>query len=391
MKEPHIPAQNPAPRSPSSFLKPSLDWLLIFVPISIALRFVPGLKNDTALFICACLAIIPLAGWMGRATEHLAEKVGEGIGGLLNATFGNAAELIIALMALQKGLTDIVKASITGSIIGNILLVLGLSFLAGGWKFPEQKFNRTAAGSSATALTLAAIALVIPTVFHKVAEQTPGGWTQGRENQLSLAIAIVLIITYGFSLWFSLKTHKQLFVGGHGAADVAHEDDAAHGGAHWSKKKSIVVLFVATCFVALISEFLVGAVENARQTLGLTEVFVGVIVVAIIGNAAEHSSAILMAMRNKMDLAIGIAVGSSLQIALFVAPVLVFASYAFGNPMDLEFSIAEIVAVVAAVGIVGQISSDGESNWLEGVQLLSVYIVLAIMFFFLPEAAHHAK
>ncbi len=376
-----------SPAAASSRFRPSLDWLLVFVPISIALRFVPTLKNDTALFICSCLAIIPLAGWMGRATEHLAEKVGEGVGGLLNATFGNAAELIIALMALSKGLTDIVKASLTGSIIGNILLVLGASFVAGGLKYPDQKFNRTAARTGATTLGLAAIALIIPTVFHQVADER-GGWTQAKEQQLSLAIAVVLLITYGLTLWFSLKTHKRHYVGevNHGVAQV--QDEEHHES--WTMKKSCLVLFIATCFVALISEFLVGAVEHAREDLGLTEVFVGVIVVAIIGNAAEHSSAILMAMKNKMDLSLGIAIGSSLQIALFVAPVLVFASYAFGKPMDLEFTVPEIMAVVVAVGIVAQISGDGESNWLEGVQLLSVYIVLAILFYFLPDL-HHKK
>ncbi len=383
-----------------SWLKPSLDWLLIFVPIAIALRFIPGLYNPTWLFVVSCLAIIPLAGWMGKATEHLAERLGEGIGGLLNATFGNAAELIIALFALSKGLEGVVKASITGSIIGNLLLVLGLSLLAGGAKFKEQTFNRTAAGMSATALTLAAIALLIPTIFHQVAAQVPvadGGWTPAKEQSLSLAIAVVLIITYGFTLFFSLVTHKKLFVGEamQGSAQaVGHElerDDKAtpeHEHA-WSRGKSITVLLVATAFVALISEFLVGAIEQARGSLGLTEVFVGVIVVAIIGNAAEHSSAILMAMRNKMDLSLSIALGSSLQIALFVAPVLIFASYLFGRPMNLEFTIPEVVAVIASVLIAEQISSDGESNWVEGVQLLSVYAVLAILFYFLPDA-HHA-
>ena len=366
-----------------NLFKPSLDWLLIFVPISIALRFM-GKDYQTWLFVASCIAIIPLAGWMGRATEHLAEKVGEGIGGLLNATFGNAAELIIALMALNRGLTDVVKASITGSIIGNLLLVLGLSTLAGGLKFHEQKFNRTAARSSATALLLAAVALVIPTVFHSAAGKN---WTAQQEQNLSLAIAVVLILTYGATLWFSLKTHKGLFIGSSSETGVADEDDEAHG-AEWSKQKSMVILLVATIFVALISEFLVGAIETARTQLGLTEVFVGVIVVAIIGNAAEHSSAVLMALRNKMDLTLGIAIGSSLQIALFVAPVLVFASYAFGKPMNLEFGIAEIIAVVVAVGIAGQISGDGESNWLEGAQLLSVYVILAIMFFFLPPMEH---
>lgn len=374
----------------SSWLKPSLDWLLIFVPIAIALRFIPAFNNPTALFIVACLAIIPLAGWMGKATEHLAEHLGQGVGGLLNATFGNAAELIIALFALSKGLEGVVKASITGSIIGNILLVLGLSLLAGGAKFKEQTFNRTAASISATALTLGAIALLIPSIFHQVAAQVPvmqGGWTPEKEQNLSLAIAIVLIVTYAFTLYFSLITHKGLFVGEvmQGApAQVGHEEEEATG-EHWSRGKSILVLLIATAFVALISEFLVGAVEAARGALGFTEVFVGVIVVAIIGNAAEHSSAILMAMRNKMDLSLGIALGSSLQIALFVAPVLLFASYLFGRPMNLEFTIPEVVAVIASIIIVQQICSDGESNWIEGVQLLSLYAILGILFYFLPD------
>ena len=378
------------------WFKPRLDWLLVFVPVAILLRFVPALENPTALFVVSCIAIIPLAGWMGRATEHLAEHLGSGIGGLLNATFGNAAELIIALFALSKGLTGVVKASITGSIIGNILLVLGLSFLAGGVKFRRQEFNRVAAGVSATALTLGAIALVIPTVFHQAAALVPveqGGWTREKEQGLSLAIAVVLFATYALTLVFTLVTHRELFGGDEtkGAARAAGEERTrmeAEEGAHapWSVGKAVGVLVGATAFVALISEFLVGAIEDARGALGLTEVFVGVIVVAVIGNAAEHSSAILMAMRNKMDIAIGIAVGSSLQIALFVAPLLVFASYLFGTPMDLEFTVPEVVAVVASIIIVEQISSDGESNWIEGLQLLSVYAVLAVLFYFLPDA-----
>lgn len=365
-----------------SLLKPSLNWLLVFVPVAFVLRFVPGLENPTALFICSCLAIIPLAGWMGRATEHLAVHLGQGVGGLLNATFGNAAELIIALFALSKGLTGVVKASITGSIIGNILLVLGLSFLTGGIKHQKQQFNRTAASISATALTLAAIALIIPTIFHMVAAQVPvaqGGWTLAQEQNLSLAIAIVLFLTYAATMVFTLVTHKSLFAG--------HGDEGGENAAHesWSITKSVSVLVIATVFVALVSEFLVGAVEGARETLGLTEVFVGVIIVAIIGNAAEHSSAILLAARNKMDITIGIAVGSSLQIALLIAPILIFASYLFGTPMDLEFTLPEIIAVAAAILIVEQISGDGESNWVEGVQLLSVYAVLAILFYFLPD------
>lgn len=390
-------AHTPAPARRRSPFRPRLDWLLVFVPIAIALRFIPALENPTALFVISCLAIIPLAGWMGRATEHLAEHLGQGVGGLLNATFGNAAELIIALFALSKGLTGVVKASITGSIIGNILLVLGLSFLAGGIKFRRQEFNRVAAGVSATALTLGAIALVIPTVFHQAAALVPvaqGGWTPDKEQNLSLAIAVVLFATYVLTLLFTLVTHRELF-GADESKTVAREageeltkmEAERHGHGHkpWSVGKAVGVLVGATAFVALISEFLVGAIEGARESLGLTEVFVGVIVVAIVGNAAEHSSAILMAYRNKMDIAIGIAVGSSLQIALFVAPLLIFASYLFGRPMDLEFTIPEVVAVVASIIIVEQISSDGESNWIEGLQLLSVYAVLAVLFYFLPD------
>ena len=383
-----------APRR-RSWWRPRLDWLLAFVPVAIAYRYVPSLENSTVLFIVSCLAIVPLAGWMGRATEHLAEHVGPGVGGLLNATFGDAAELIIGLFALSKGLTGVVKASITGSIIGNILLVLGLSFLSGGVKFRKQEFSRVAAGVSATALTLAAIALTIPTVFHQAAATVPvaqGGWTPAKEQGLSLAIAVVLFLTYMLMLVFSLVTHRDVF-GGDDSKDVACEAgeeltcmEAEEGApARWSVGKAVGILLGSTAFVALISEFLVGAIESARESLGLTEIFVGVIVVAIIGNAAEHSSAVLMALRNKMDISIGIAIGSSLQIALFVAPVLIFASYLFGRPMNFEFTVPEVVAVVASVIIVEQISSDGESNWIEGLQLLSVYAVLAVLFFFLPD------
>lgn len=371
-----------------SLIRPSLDWLLVFVPVAIVIRFVPGLHSPTALFIVACLAVIPLAAWMGRSTEHLAKHLGSGVGSLLNATFGNAAELIIALFAIAKGLEGVVKASITGSIIGNLLLVLGFSFFSGGIKFTKQEFNRTVASASASALTLAAIGLTIPTIFHQAAANVPvqsGGWTILREQQLSLAIAVVLFLTYIATLIFSLVTHRSLFAGEANQSDVAEgELQSQEHAATWGMKRAAIVLAATTALVALMSEFLVGAIEQARARLGLTEVFVGVIVVAIIGNAAEHSSAVLMARRNKMDLSIGIALGSSMQIALFVAPVLIFASYLFGRPMHLEFSIPEVVAVIASIIIVEQVTNDGESNWIEGIQLLSVYAILAILFFFLP-------
>jgi Ca2+:H+ antiporter len=362
-------------------LKLSGNGLLLFVPIAIALRFWPGAEIPTALFICSAIGIIPLAGWMGRATEALAARMGEGAGGLLNATFGNAAELIIAVIALSKGLTSVVKASITGSIIGNILLVLGLSILCGGTKYSEQRFNPTGARTSAISLSLAAIALVIPTVFHMAAERSPGGWNPIMEQRLSLAIAVVLFVTYFCVLGFSLKTHRHFFQG--------TEGELEEKGEVWSRGKALMVLLVATGLVALLSEFLVGTIENVRATFGITETFVGVIVIAIVGNAAEHSTAILVALKNKMDLSVGIAIGSSLQIALFVAPLLIFVSYLFGKPMDLEFSRPEVFAMVASVYILFQISGDGETNWIEGVQLLSVYVVLGILFFYLPEAVLH--
>jgi len=357
-----------------------LDWLLLAVPLAFAIRYVPAWKNETLLFIITGLAIIPLAGWMGRATEHLSARAGYGVGGLLNATFGNAAELIIALMALSHGLIDVVKASITGSIIGNILLVLGASILAGGIRFPRQTFNQTAARISATSLTLAAIGLIIPTIFHLSAAQIPGGWSPQAEQNLSLAIAAVLLITYILWLVFTLVTHRKLFVG----QDSGNSEHGGQGDTAWPILKAVTILALATILVVFLSEFLVGSVEAARESLGLTEVFVGVIIVAIIGNAAEHSTAVLAAFKNKMDLSLGIAIGSSLQIALFVTPVLIFASYLMGRPMNLEFSLPEITAVALAVWIVTTISGDGESNWLEGVQLLSVYFIIAILFFFLP-------
>jgi Ca2+:H+ antiporter len=359
-------------------MKPSLNWLLIFVPIALVMRFWPSLSNPTALFVCSAIAIVPVAGWIGRATEELAARVGAGLGGLLNATFGNAAELIIAGIALSKGLTSVVKASITGSIIGNILLVLGLSILLGGAKHKEQHFNKTGARTSVISLSLAAIALIIPTVFHMSAAVSPGGWSPDVEHQLSLGIAVVLFITYICVLAFTLKTHKHFFIGCEGELEEEVE--------HWTRSRAIVILLIATGVVALLSEFLVGTIESVRTSLGVTEVFVGVIVVAIVGNAAEHSTAIVMALKNKMDLSVGIAIGSSLQIALFVAPVLVFLSYFLGRPMNLEFSLPEIFAVVASVYIIFQISGDGETNWIEGVQLLSVYLILGILFFYLPEA-----
>lgn len=365
-----------------SLLRPSLSWLVVFIPIAFAIRYVPRWENQTALFIVSALAIIPIAGWMGNATEQLAHRLGEGIGGLLNASFGNAAELIIALMALRAGLIDVVKASLTGSIIGNLLLVLGVSIFAGGLRHRVQRFNKTAARVSCTALILAAAALVIPTIFHQTAALRPGGWTPQAEQHLSLAIALVLFGTYAAILIFSLVTHRELYVG---SGPEKKEEPEEHEEV-WSVGKAVAVLIGATLLVAWVSEFLVGAVEAARHSLGVTETFVGVIIVAVVGNAAEHSTAVTTALKNKMDLSLGIAVGSSIQIALFVTPMLVFSSYFFEHRLNLEFSLPEIAAVVMAAFVADQIAGDGESNWLEGVQLLALYVIIALLFYFLPAA-----
>ncbi len=357
-------------------VKPSMDWLLVFVLLTVAGEYIFHF-SETVLFLFSCISIVPLAGWLGKATEHLADKTGEGIGGLLNATFGNAAELIIAVMAIRAGLYDVVKASITGSIIGNILLVLGASLLAGGLKHKILKFSAAGASTLSTMLTLASIGLIAPAIFHYFG----GANVAAREADLSVEISIVLVITYALSLLFSLKTHRQLFTGE--AAEAAKVESGHH--TSWSLGRSLAVLAAATFFVAWMSEILVGSVTHAAEAMGMTSIFVGVIVVAIIGNAAEHSTAIMVAMKNRMDLSIGIAVGSSIQVALFVSPMLIFASYFIGpRPMDLVFTPIEIVAIALSALITEQIASDGESNWLEGVQLISVYIIFALVFYFLP-------
>ena len=327
----------------SAPVKPKLEWLLVFVPIAIVLEFTHA--NEVAIFVVAGLAILPLAGLMGHATEELAAHTGSQLGGLLNATFGNVAELIIAFFLLLDGQIEIVKASLTGSIIGNSLLVLGLAFLVGGIKSgkPEQEFNRAATEMHSGSLVIAVVALLMPALFALTPEAS-----SFRTEAVSVGVSVVLIATYVGSLVFSLVTHKTLF----GAA-VEHEHHAK-----WTKKRALGVLFGATAFVALMSEFLVGALEHTTEELGLSHLFVGLIVVPIIGNAAEHSSAILLAAKDKMDVSIEIAVGSSVQIALFVAPVLVFLSLAVGHPMDLIFSGFEIAAVAFSTAILGFIALE---------------------------------
>jgi Ca2+:H+ antiporter len=364
-----------------------LYWLLLAVPGAVALRLLHA--PDVWLFAVSCLAIVPLAGLMGRATEALADSLGAGAGGLLNATFGNAAELIIALMMLRRGpaMHGIIKASLTGSIIGNVLLVLGASVLVGGLFHKRQVFNRTAAGLGATLLALAAIGLLVPTLFYHVF-RAGASLSEGERDtlvNLSEEIAVILAAAYGLSLLFSLSTHQHLLAGaGAGAAGAGKETTPG-----WSRRTALGVLLAATAGVAVMSEFLVGAVEPAAHALGLSDVFVGVIVVAVIGNAAEHSTAVVTAVKDRMDLTMTIAVGSSLQVALFVAPFLVFASLVVdpGRPLDLHFSPMEVIAVGLSVGVLALVSHDGETHWMEGALLLAVYLIFALAFYHLPPAA----
>jgi Ca2+:H+ antiporter len=379
-----------APAGPRSYLTP-LNVMMAAVPAAAGLKF--GGAADVWVFAGAGLAIVPLAGYMGKATEALAERLGPTAGGLLNATFGNAAELIIALMLLAQGpkMFDTVKATLTGSIIGNVLLVLGLAVLAGGARWGRQAFDRTNAGVGATLLTLACAGLIVPTLFFYLYRAAPG--QPDRLVSLSEEIAVVLVVIYGLSLVFTLRTGERVPPAGPTGGKAAHgrpDAGGGHAGPGWGVGKALGVLLAATAGVALMSEWLVHTVEAAGDRLGMNEVFVGVIVVAIVGNAAEHSTAVLMAWRNDMEVAVQIAVGSSIQIALFVAPVLVFASLLMGHPqpMDLHFTPLEVVAVVLSVAVVSLVCHDGESNWLEGAMLLGLYLILGLAFYNLPAGGH---
>jgi Ca2+:H+ antiporter len=349
------------------------------IPIAVVLELAHA--SHTAIFFTAAVAVIPPAALMGRATEELAARSGPGIGGLLNVTFGNFPELVIAFFALLEGLHEVVKASIIGSIIGNILLVLGAAMLVGGLGRQRQHFDRTAAGAQSAMLLLAMTALVMPGVFQLVDqgslpratdERVPFGSTV---EALSFAVAIVLIISYVAGLLFSLRTHRSLFNPEDEIADPSQP--------HWSVRRGVIALSVAGVLVGVMSEILVGSITEAAEQVGLSEFFIGAIIVAIVGNVAEHWVAVIVAFKNKMNLAINIAIGSSAQIALFVAPVLVLASFAFGPaPMPLVFNGFELTALVLAVLIANRVTAEGESNWFEGVQLLSVYLIVALAFGF---------
>jgi len=348
-----------------------LNLLLVAVPAAFALHLAHA--DPLLIFLFAALAIIPLAGVLGEATETLSAYSGPVIGGLLNATMGNATELILAFFALRAGHVEVVQASLSGSIIGNLLLVLGLSVLAGGIGREKQQFSRTAAGANSSMLFLAVAALVMPAVYDLSIHESLK--FQGLDVQtLSLWTAGVLMAIYGLSFLFTLKTHKSLFVAG----------EAHAGKPEQSRRAAFLSLALATVLIAFLSEMLVDEIGAVTRQLGMTELFVGVIVVAIVGNAAEHSTAVVMARRNQMDLAMTIAVGSSTQIALFVAPLLVFLSWGLGKRMSLVFHPLEIASIALSVLIVEMISSDGETNWFEGAQLLALYLILGAAFYFVP-------
>jgi Ca2+:H+ antiporter len=368
------------PRLDASFLRTPTGWPYLLAPlIPVALALDLAGAPATAVFAASALGIIPTAALMGRATEELAARSGPGIGGLLNVTFGNAPELIIALFALGQGLQEVVKASIVGSIIGNMLLVLGAAMLAGGIGREKQRFSRTSASIQTTMLMLASGALIMPAIFELVEGKglpRPGSESihyGGTVEHLSLAVAIVLIVTYVIGLFFSLKTHRDLF-------NPEYEDEDTWG---WSTRTSVTALAIAGVLVGVMSEVLVGSITEASESIGLSEFFIGVIVVAIVGNAAEHWVAVLVATKDKMDLAVNIAVGSSAQVALFVAPVLVIASYFIGSyPLALVFNGFELGAILLAILVGNHVTADGESTWFEGVQLLAVYFVFALAFYF---------
>ena len=342
-----------------------LKYMLIFIPISFIAKFMNA--SGRVMFILSCLSIIPLAGLMGEGTEEISFYSGPKIGGFLNGTFGNATELIISFFALKQGLFDIVKSSIAGAVIGNVLLVVGASMLAGGLKFKTQKFNEKVSEVTSSMLLFAVLGLCIPALFTHTVDPA---LLNTRYEGLSVFVAVVMIIIYILSLVFSFSTHK----------DIYNTEASKEGSAKWTLKKAILILVVVTILIAIESEFLVNGVESITESLGWSEFFVGIILIPIIGNAAEHTTAIIMARKDQMDVALEIALGSSLQIILFVAPILIFISLFF-KPMSIVFNEFELVALIASVVIANKVSHDGECNWLEGVQLLAVYLIISASFF----------
>lgn len=357
-------------------IKPRLDWLLIFIPVTLALEHA-GMAPPQ-VFFSAALAIVPIASLIVRATEQIATRTGDAIGGLLNATFGNAPELIIAFVALKAGLLDMVRASLIGAILANILLALGAAFLLGGLRYHDQDYNPAASRVYSSMMLIAVMSLAVPSAFSRFFSSAE---TIHQESLLNIGLAIVLLIAYALYLVFMLKTHPGAF-----AAKDAPAGEDAHG-THWSLPRAVGSLVGASLLAAWMSEILVGAAEGTGTALGMSQVFIGIVFVAIVGGAAESGSAIVMARKNRMDMTIGIALGSSIQIALFVAPVLVLASYFIApQPLELSFGRAEVGALFMAVLMGAVVAGDGRSNWYKGVQLVTVYLIIALMFYFMPGA-----
>jgi Ca2+:H+ antiporter len=361
-----------------------LDVLLVVIPIALALDHA-GIDRTIVFFACA-LAIVPLAGLIGRSTEQLAERTGPGIGGLLNATFGNASELIVAIVALRQGQTAVVQASLTGSIIGNMLFVFGLAAFVGGLKRDKQTLNAAGASASGSSLHVAVIGLLIPSVLFSLGDAQHSEQTV----RISVAISAILLGTYALGLIFALRTHKHLYSGDETIASVEEHPDESlkrlDEEEAWPLWVAVVVLLGASALVALVSESLVGSLEGALHKLQMSESFVGVVVLAIVGNAAEHSTAVLVAHKGRLALAHSIAAESSKQIALFVTPLLVLAGHFLvpegARPMTLHFSMPEVVAAYVSVLVLNQVVADGETNWLEGAQLLALYAILAATFYY---------
>jgi len=346
--------------------------LLACAPVAIACNVLH--LGALPVFLLSAVAVIPLAAFIGESTGHLSGHLGPSSGALINATFGNLAEMIIAVFALRAGLLEVVKASLTGSILGNLLFVGGLSMLVGGWKRDSQQFNRLSSEATAGQMVVAIAALLLPALFFQA-----GGGESHPElmHEVSVGTAVILLITYACGLWFTFRTHQHLLRGSGGTA-------GGHGEAMWPMRRAVLTLVAASVVMAVVAEGLVGAVEEVGRDWGLNEIFLGVVVLAMIGNAAENSAAVRFAYEDRMDIALNIVTQASVQIALFVTPVLVLLSFPLGHPLDLHFSTFEILSVALAVAIVAYLVLNGESNWFEGVQLLALYTMIAIAIYFLP-------
>ena len=357
-------------------MKLSINWLLVFIPIALAVEHLQ--LSPPVIFFCAALAIVPIAALIVRSTGQLSTYTGDAVGGLLNATFGNAPELIIALVALNAGQFEMVRASIIGAILANLLLALGIAFLLGGLKHRDQTYNRVAARTYATMMLLAALSLAIPSAFSRVMAPDE---TVRHEEMLNVGVAAALLAIYVLYLIYALRTHKGSFASEAGDGGHGHGDD----GPHWSLPRALASLVVASLLAAWMSEVLVGAADGTGKALGMSSVFIGIVFLAVVGGAAESGSAIAMGAKNKPDLSISIALGSSIQIALFIAPVLVFASYFIApRPLELSFSRAEVGTLFIGVIIGAMVYGDGQANWFKGVQLITIYLIIAMMFYFMP-------